>query len=124
MMFVVVRSSDHVFHGMVATSDWQDAIEAARTHAKEGFEVSLYKVQGVTDARAARAALEMGEGEPTPIPPSAEEIASRQKRQEEEKLREKLTDKAAWQVVRERSSEHNSLIDANKPGVLKNLETR
>jgi hypothetical protein len=113
-MFVVVLSTDHVFHSMVATSDWQDAIETARKHAKEGFETSLYKVHGVTDASAARAALEMGEGEPIPIAASAEEIA----------LREKLTANAAWQVVRERFAEHNSLIDASRPGVLKNLETQ
>jgi hypothetical protein len=119
-MLVVVFSEDGIFRRMVATSEMADAIHTAREGRGKVYSVPT------DDARAAKAAIEIGEGTLIAIPaplPSAEELAARQKKEREAHRKEAIEKKAAWQVVCGRVSEHNALIHANKSGVMKNRAT-
>jgi hypothetical protein len=118
-MFVIVLSEGGIFQQIIASSEMADAMDTARERVESGYEARVYNLPNVSDARAAKAAVEMGDGTLIAIPsrkPSSEELAARKNKQVQEQRKKVVEQAAAWQVVRERFVEHNALVDANKPG--------
>lgn len=123
-MFVVVVSYDGVFQHLKVFSEHADAMGLARQCAQDGHDAQVYDVPSATNARAAKAAIEMGEGTLIAAPSrrsTQQELAEREEREREAQRQQSIREAAAWRVVRDFFGEHNALIDQNKPGIAKDI---